>query len=193
MKEEWEETISTQEISPEEFEQMSGEKSFELVDGFLKEKPMGARSSYIARELATQLTIYCRANPCGHPISNDSGFRCFPLRPKLVRKPDVAFVRFGKLPNEVIPNGHIKIAPDLAAEVVSPGDSYEEIEEKVMDYRSAGVELIWIISPLSQRILIRRLDGSADELAPSDELSGENVIPGFRCRVSELFETMKPR
>ena len=65
-----------------------------------------------------------------------------PPRPGLVRRPDVSFVKKGRLPGDVAPKGWVKIPPDLAVEVVSPNDSVEElIEEKLADYRKAGVPL----------------------------------------------------
>src|SRR5207244_9383387 len=113
------------------------------------------------------------------------GYQCFPQRTGLVRKPDVSFVRRGRLPSGVLPKGWAKIAPDLAAEVVSPKDSYEEVEEKLGDYERAGVPLIWVISPTSRTVMVYRVDGSVGRLREADELSGEDVIPGFRCPVRE--------
>lgn len=160
---------------------------FELVDGELVEKNVGAESSYVGGELAFQLKLFCREHGTGWVFPADTGYRCFPDQPKLVRKPDVSFVRTGRLPDGKLPTGDFTIAPDLAVEVVSPNDLYEEVEKKVAEYRSAGVRLIWVISPTARTVLIRRPDGSAAEVGESGELSGEDVVPGFRCRVADLF------
>ena len=101
--------------------------------------------------------------------------------------PDTSFVAAGRLPDDQTPEGYIKVAPDIAVEVVSPNELYEEVEAKVADYRSAGVKLIWIVSPKSQTVLIRRLDGSCAEVGATGQLSGEDVLPGFACPVAELF------
>ncbi|HXD87398.1 MAG TPA: Uma2 family endonuclease, partial [Urbifossiella sp.] len=72
-------------------------------------------------------------------------------------------------------------------EVASPNDGYEEIQSRVADFQSAQTRLIWVVSPHTRSVLIRRLDGSCAELREDGELSGEDVIPGFRCKVAELF------
>ena len=71
--------------------------------------------------------------------------------------------------------------------MVSPNETYEEVEAKVAEYRSAGVKLIWVISPKSRTVVIRRLDGTCAELNEAGTLSGEDVLPGFACPVAELF------
>ena len=68
----------------------------------------------------------------------DNGYQCFPHAPGLVRRPDVSFVRYGRLPGGVLPKGWIKIRPDLAVEVVSPNDTVEKLNEKLEDYREGG-------------------------------------------------------
>ena len=83
--------------------------------------------------------------------------------------------------------GHCRIAPNLAVEVISPNDSYEEVEEKVREYLAANVELVWVINPATRSVRVHRADGSVTDLDENSELDGENVVPGFRCRVCDLF------
>ena len=160
---------------------------FELVDGRLVEKDMGARSSHVGGELAYLLKVFNHPNPVGWVLPADASYQFLPDRPNLVRKPDVSFIRLGRLANEELPTGHIRLAPDLAVEVVSPNDLYYEVEEKVREYRQAGVRLVWIVAPPSRSVLVRRLDGTIAEVHEGDELSGEDVVPGFRCRVADVF------
>ena len=114
-------------------------------------------------------------------------YRCFPNDPRQVRKPDVSFVAAGRLPAGRLPRGSAPFAPDLAVEVVSPTDPCEYLELKVADYRSAGVRLIWVVNPATRSVLIRRLDRTCAELDDTGSLDGEDVVPGFACRVAELF------
>jgi Uma2 family endonuclease len=116
----------------------------------------------------------------------------FPHEPGLVRRPDVSFVRFGRFLGEALPKGWCKIVPDLAVEVVSPNDTAYEIDEKLEDYRKAGVPLVWVINPNSRIVWVIRGDGSVSHLIQDDELSGENVIPGFRCKVREVLPPNDP-
>ena len=135
--------------------------------------------------------IVRRSHP-GWVFPADNGFQCFPLKPVLVRKTDVSFVRYGRLPGEVLPEGWIKIPHDLAVEVVSPNDEVEELEGKLDDYQQVGVALIWVIYPKSRSVMVHRNNRSVSRLLESDELSGEDVIPGFRCPVHELFPRREP-
>ena len=107
--------------------------------------------------------------------------------PDLLRRPDVSFVRSGRLPGDIAPKGWVRIPPDLAVEVVSPNDLVEVLEEKLDDYRKVEVSLIWVIYPELRKVKVLRGDGSVSELREDDELSGEGVIPGFRCPIREIL------
>ncbi len=104
-----------------------------------------------------------------------------------IRKPDVSFILAGRLPDNKIPEGYIKIAPDLAVEVVSPTDIQYEVDRKVAEYLEAGVQLVWVINPDTRVIFIYRVDGSASIIRDGAELDGEAAVPGFKCAVADLF------
>ena len=174
-------------IEPEDLLRMPDGDHYELIDGRPKEKPMGAESDEIGGLLLTRFNNFIRPTKLGRAYPSQTGFQCFPAKPKQVRMPDTAFVSAGRLPNDRSPEGYILVAPDIAVEVVSPNETYEEVEAKVAEYRSAGVKLIWIISPKSRTVLIRRLDGTSGEVNEAGTLSGEDVLPGFTCSVAELF------
>jgi Uma2 family endonuclease len=174
-------------IRPEDLDLIVDGDLYEFVHGMPVEKRMGAKSDEIAGLLLTMLNNFARPRGLGRVYGAQTGYRCFPHDEKLVRKPDTSFVARGRLPGDQSPDGNIEIAPDLAVEVVSPNDLYEEVEAKVRDYRSAGVKHIWIVSPESKTVLVRRLDGTCTEVGEAGELSGEGVVPGFTCKVAELF------
>ena len=85
------------------------------------------------------------------------------------------------------PEGYATIAPDLAVEVISPNDLFEEIAEKVQEYLSAGVRLVWVVDTATQPVHVHRPDGSGTILRAQDELTGEDVLPRFRTRVGDVF------
>ena len=143
-------------LEPDELLQLPDGDSYELVDGRLEEKKMGAESNEIAGRLFGNIYSYVRMHRLGHLFMAETGFQCFPLRPKLVRKPDVAFVASGRFADEQSPKGHIVIVPDLAVEAVSPNDTYDEVDVKVGEYLRAGVRLVWIVSPATKTVLVRR-------------------------------------
>ena len=160
---------------------------FELIDGQLVERGIGAESSGIALELMVRVREFLRVNPLGLVFGADCGYRLFPDRPNLVRFPDGSFVRRGRLPDEKRPSGHVPFAPDLALEVVSPNDEACDLMEKIEEYIGAGVPLIWVVYPRTKRVLVFRTSGQVTRLTETDTLQGEDVLPGFSCPVADLF------
>jgi Uma2 family endonuclease len=160
---------------------------YELVNGQLVERKMGFRSSRIGGRLFHRLWAHCDKNRLGWVLPADAGYQCFPDDPNKVRKPDVSFIRADRLSADEEPEGHCRLAPDLAVEVVSPHDLFEEIAVKVTEYLAAGVRMIWVLDPATQRIHIHRQDSTGTILTRRDELTGEDVVPGFCCPVAELF------
>lgn len=77
--------------------------------------------------------------------------------------------------------------PDLAVEVVSPSETYREVDEKAKDWLVAGAKLVWVVNQLQRTVRIYRQDAGIATLTEEDELSGGDVLPGFRCLVSEIF------
>jgi Uma2 family endonuclease len=178
--------------TPDDLLSMPDGDLYELIDGQLVERHMGSWSSYVGGELFTLLKGFCQAHNLGWVWPADASYQCFEEAPNRVRKPDVSFIRFGRLPDERAPEGHTRIAPDLAVEVVSPKDLHYETERKVREYLRAGVRLIWVVIPESRIVLIYRADGSISGLREDGELNGEDVVPGFRCRVGDLFQPPTP-
>lgn len=174
-------------LTPDDLLAMPDGDGYELLDGIPVEKNVGAQSDEIALGIGSFLRDFVLTHKLGRVFGSQTGYRCFPNRPIRVRRPDVSVVLHGRLPNGVVPEGDISIPPDLAVEVISPNDTFEEIEEKVADYFSAGVKLVWIVSPKSRTVLVRRPDNTAAVVPESGELVGESVIPGFACKVANLF------
>jgi Uma2 family endonuclease len=179
--------VETTGYSPQGLLSMPDGDQYELVDGQLVERDIGAKSSSVGGQVFYLLRAHNQASSSGWLWPADCGYQCFRDAPDKVRKPDVSFVRFGRLPNEQLPEGFIRIPPDLAVEVISPRDFAKDTDEKVAEYLAAGVRLVWVIHPESKTVLVYRADGSIVGLRERDELSGEDVVPGFRCRVAEVF------
>ena len=171
----------------EDLLKMSDGKSYELEDGKLVRRPMGVESSWIGGILYALLLNFCRAHNLGWVLPADASYQCFPTSPNKVRKPDVSFIRRGRLPGERLPKGHCPIAPDLAVEVTSPRDLSSRTIKKIQEYLQAGVSLVWLVDPGTRIVQIHRKDSPIIVLHENDELTGEDVLPGFRCRVSEIL------
>jgi Uma2 family endonuclease len=179
-------------VTPDDLLRMPDGDGYELIDGRLKEKSMGGESSFVGGRIFGALYDYLLLHPGGWLLHSNAGYQCFPGRPALVRKPDVSFVRFGRLPDERMPRGNLRVAPDLAVEVVSPNDLFDEVDEKISEYLDVGVRLIWVLAPLTRVVFVFQPDGFARRLREDQELDGGEVLPGFRCSVRELFAPPTP-
>jgi Uma2 family endonuclease len=62
------------------------------------------------------------------------------------------------------------------------------VDEKAAEWLAAGVPLLWIVHPRAREVQVRRPEGRIVNLKETEELSGDEVIPGFRCRVGDLFQ-----
>jgi Uma2 family endonuclease len=175
-----------QPYTPEDLLRLGEDKLYELVDGQLVEKHMSSESSWIASRLGRSLDLHTDQQQLGW-VWVENTFQCFADAPNKVRRPDVAFVRAGRLPDNRPSRGHERVMPDLGVEVVSPNDTAEEVEGRVDEFLRGGVRLFWVIYPQTRTVHVFRTDGSAQRLREGDELKGEDVVPGFSCVVRDLF------
>lgn len=173
--------------TPDDLLEMPDGKVYELVDGILLEKNAGGLSSWVGGHLAYLITTFVEAHALGWVWPADNGYQCFPDAPDKVRRPDVSFIAKGRLTGERVPTGHLRIAPDLVVEVISPNDLAYEVDQKVLEYLDAGVRLVWVINPEARTVRIHRADGTTDWFKEPGELLGDDVLPGFRCLVADLF------
>lgn len=163
-------------------------KRFELIDGPLTPFRIGARARHACGHLPSALVSWAHPARRAWVFSSGASDCCFPGRPDTMRRPWASVVRAERLPRDEIPAaGHLTLPPDVAGIVATPRHRYEEIAAWVADFGRAGVKLIWVVSPLSKTVLIRRLDGTCAEVGEAGTLSGEDVLPGFACLVAELF------
>jgi Uma2 family endonuclease len=173
--------------TPEDLLAIRSDREFELVDGHFVEKVMGAEASCIALRIMAMVSQFVYGRALGLTFAPDCGYQIFADDPDRVRKPDGSFIRRGRLPNDQPPKGHIRIAPDLVLEVVSPNDTAEEIQQRIDDFLRAGVPLLWLVYPGTHQVVVYRQDGTVARLTAADELGGEQVLPGFACRVQAIF------
>jgi Uma2 family endonuclease len=173
--------------TPEDLLAMPDGLSYELVGGQLEERQKGIESNWVAGRIFSRLDRFCDEQKSGWALPPDSGYQCFPHDPGMVRKPDASFVKTGRFAGALLPKGWAKVPPDLVVEVVSPNDLVYKLEEKLNDYRRVGVPLIWVINPESRTVTVFRRDASISRLQDDQELSGEDVVPGFRCPIREIL------
>jgi Uma2 family endonuclease len=156
---------------------------YELVDGEIRVSPAGMRHSTVAARLVASLSAFVTPRRLGHVASENAGYR---LPSGNVRSPDATFVAAGRFPNEQLPEGFPSLAPDLAAEVVSPGDRARYVLDKVGEYLEAGVRLVWVIDPRAGRATEYRSLSEVREIGLDDALEGGDVLPGYRCPLRDV-------
>lgn len=174
-------------LSPNDLLSMPDGKSYELIRGRLTRNDSGAESAWIGGMLLVRLVQFVEEHGAGWVFPSKAGYQCFPHDPGMVRRPRASFVKKGRFPGDILPEDWITIVPDLAVEVVSPRDRASELDEKLVDYRVAGIPLTWVIYPESRSVMLHRHDGSVARLLEADSLSGEEVLPGFLCPIREVL------
>jgi Uma2 family endonuclease len=162
-------------------------KCTELVAGhILVREPPGYRHGYVASQLLIAIATHVRAHTLGQVLAAETGFTLF-RNPDTVRAPDVAFISAARVPSPM-PRGYAELAPDLAVEVLSPSDRAGRVLAKVGDWIEAGVRLVWMVDPEQRVARVYRADGTQAALSAEDALDGEDVLPGFSVRVSEMID-----
>jgi len=157
-----------------------------LVRGEVEETmPPGARHGIVAIAFATFLRQWAQEHAAGI-IGGESGF-ILARNPDIVRGPDIYFVRAERVPTDGVPEAFWHLAPDLAIEVVSPSESAQEVQEKVDDFLAAGTSLVWVAYPKNRVIVAHTPDNLARTYRADDLLTAPDVLPGFACRVTDLF------
>lgn len=157
----------------------------ELVDGVLLEKTVGFHESVIAGLILSAINFYLKQNKLGLAGGADGMLRLFAGQ---VRIPDVSFVAYRQFPSGKLPTDAILPAyPNLAVEVLSDSNSEAEMLRKLDDYFAAGSELVWIVDPRRQVVMVYTSPRDCRSLSLSDHLDGGTVLPGFVLPISDIF------
>ncbi len=162
------------------------DKRTELIRGRLVVRdPGGARHGAVAMTLGYRIMAHVEAHDLGRVYAAETGFK-IESDPDTVRAPDVAFIAQDRVP-EVEPRGYPGWAPDLAVEVLAHDDHPAETLEKVAQWLKAGVRLVWVVDSERRTARVYRADGSEALLDANATLDGEDVLPGFRCPLVDLW------
>jgi Uma2 family endonuclease len=163
----------------------------ELVDGILVEKPMGTYESLVAGALVYFLHEYTLKNPGGIVLGADGALRILSGK---MRMPDVSFISWERLPNRQLPKNRVfEVAPSLAVEILSEGNTEAEMDRKLGEYFQAGVELVWYIDPPSRSAKAFTSPERFETVGAEQLLSGQSVLPGFELRLGDLFARAEGR
>ncbi len=163
-------------------------KRLELIEGVVVEMaPAGLKHGTIALRLGRMIGDYVDAHQLGVTTAAETGY----ILGKnvegrdTVRAPDVGFIAADKLQAD-LPDGFAPFAPDLAVEVVSPGDSASDIHERVSDFLRYGTQIVWVVYPKTKSIVVHTVT-NAQTLEADDTLDGGDVLPGFSLPLKDIF------
>ena len=160
---------------------------YELVEGVVhRMAPASFAPSNFAARLLIRIGNYVEERGLGEVTGADGGY-VLARGPDTVLAPDVAFVRAERLPSPKEQQHFAPIAPDLVVEVVSPSDRMREVNDKVKRYLAAGVVVVWVFHPRQRTATVRRENKAPLVLNAGDVLDGEDVLPGFRLSLSDIF------
>lgn len=162
---------------------------YELVDGKIVRKTVGAAEIAIANLLKEALGDAVRAAKCGRTyvemgfaMANGNG-----------RKPDLAFLSYQTWArNRRIPPGdYMPVAPDLAIEIISLNELALAAIYKVQEYFESGVQQVWVVYPNIEQVYCYTSPTSVRILTRDDELTADPLVPGFRLGVADLFPSLE--
>ena len=161
------------------------DKRTELVRGVLViREPAGDRHGRVTMNLTIRLGTHVERAAAGQLFAAETGFT-LSRAPDTVRAADIAFIRRERLPEPI--SGFPELAPDLVVEVLSPGDRPGETLTKVGDWLEGGTRLVWVIDPERRSARAYRHDGSETSIGEGEQLDGEDVLPGFSCRLDSIL------
>jgi Uma2 family endonuclease len=173
-----------------EVERQTG-RPCELIDGTLVEKTVGYFESFVAVEIIHLLKSFLERHDLGIVLGEAGTLKVLPNQ---VRVPDICFISWQRFPGRKLPAEPIPfLAPDLAIEVLSAGNTAGEMHRKLQDYFAAGVKLVWYIDPQTRSAKSYTAEDRFVAVDENDSLSGGNVLPGFELPLKQLFAKMPLR
>jgi Uma2 family endonuclease len=164
----------------------NADRNFELVRGEVVEMTRpGKRHGFVCANVVIILGSYARQRQKGYVCSNDTGV-VVERDPDTVRGPDVLFFEDAESFEEIDRKWGDQ-PPRLAVEVLSPNDSVGETNERIQDQLNLGTPLVWLLDPESHTVTVYRPGKQHYVLREDDVLSGEEVLPDFKCKVRDFF------
>ena len=161
----------------------------ELIRGVLHETmSTGQVHGWIVMKLGALLMSFILPRSLGVLAGSDSGV-LLERDPDTVREPDLAFTLAARLPPDGPYDGYAEVVPDLVVEVVSPSDRPREVADKAAMWLSHGVRIVWVVRPANRTIEVHRPAADMRTLSESETLDGLDVLPGFTCPVSAVFDS----
>lgn len=176
----------TRPITAEELFAMGDNGRCELINGeVVRMSPSGFSHGRVVGRLTRAIANFVEEHDLGEVVGAETGFT-IRRKPDTVRAPDIGFVSKARLPDGDVPAffpGH----PDLAVEVVSPGDTVAEVTQKVDQWLDAGTTSVWVVNPTNRSVVIHRAGNTVIQYRVGDAITDEPTLPGFALKVAKVF------
>ncbi|MBA3875255.1 MAG: Uma2 family endonuclease [Anaerolineae bacterium] len=178
--------LKTRHITDDDFDRFvmlpeNADRNFEFIAGEIVEVVSSSKSSRTAVKMSSRVTIHVDDNHLGRVTGADGGYMVY--GEKYI--PDVAFISYARQPKD--PNvAYNPVTPDLAIEVLSPGNTDLEMTRKIGNYLAAGT-VVWVADPDTQTIDVYTPNKPRKTLRTGDFIDGGDVLPGFRLAVAYVF------
>lgn len=177
-------------MTAEEFAKLPDDgKRYDLVRGVPVEvgrpKPIHGK---IQRRMGARIGDFVDQNELGE-VTTESGF-ILGRDPDVIRGPDVAYLSKARSPNPDL-TAYIPMGPDLAVEIVSPGDTAQEVLDKVEEYFKAGTRLVWVVYPEKRKVYAYQSSESVQIVGIEGTLEGGDVLPGFVLSMRDIFKGLE--
>jgi Uma2 family endonuclease len=164
----------------------NGGKHYELERGEVVEMARpGERHCFVSGNVARILGNFTFQRRKGYVCSNDPGI-IWERNPDTVRGPDVVLYDRPRRYEELNPK-FAEDPPTLAVEVLSPNDRMSKVNRRISQFLAWGVALVWLVDPEDKAVTVYRADKAPQVLDADQELTGDGVLPDFRCRVADFF------
>lgn len=161
------------------------ETAFELVDGraIPKMSPKYFHSS-LQKTLLRLIEDCCKGKgrilPEWAVVLQRNGFDWVPT-------PDLTYVSYDRLPKQWKRNEACPVPCTLAIEIVSPGQTFDEFEQKARDYLNAGCDRVWVVEP--DAIKLTAFFSSGEQVVyEGDRLLEDELLPGFSLSIAQIWQ-----
>ena len=164
---------------------------YELIEGVLRMmSPAGSEHGKVAARILARLVVHVEPMDIGEVFAAETGFR-IASNPDTVRAPDAAFVSHERL-NAVEPTrAYLALAPDLVVEVVSPNDSFSEVESKSQQWLDAGCELVLVADPENETLQVYRQSEQRVVLKSGEIFDSGDVCENWKLAVNDVFKILE--
>ena len=162
-------------------------KRYELIEGELQVMtPAGAEHGRVIFTASVLLGVHVRTTSSGVAFGAETGF-VLASDPDTVRAPDAAYVTRAHADAVGRTKKFWPKAPDFAIEVISPGDSFNDVESKALSWIAAGTTALLVLDPDAHSATIYRAGGDIRSYADGDDIDLSDAVPGWKVAVADFF------